>query len=157
MLRKLKYICFLLTVLLVFVACSSNTTYHENKMVGKPDWHADSILTFRFDVSDTISVYNINISTRNLEAYPYSNIWFFVKITAPDLSEVSDTVEYQLAETSGKWLGTGTGGVYSNQFTFRKNIFFPLAGSYTIDIQHGMRNKSLKGISDIGLSVEKNN
>lgn len=144
-------------VLLVFVACSSNTMYHENKMVDKTVWHADSVLTFRFDVSDTVSLCDINISTRNLEAYPYSNIWFFVKITAPDSSMVSDTVEYQLAEASGKWLGTGTGGVYSNQFVFRKNIFFPMEGNYTIDIQHGMRNKSLNGISDIGLAVEKKN
>jgi gliding motility-associated lipoprotein GldH len=157
MLRKLKYRCFLLPVLLVFVACSSNTMYHENKMVSNTVWNADSVLTFQFDVSDTVSLYDINISTRNLEAYPYSNIWLFVKITAPDLSVVSDTIDYQLAETSGKWIGTGTGGVYSNQFAFRKNIYFPLTGSYTIDIQHGMRNTSLKGISDIGLSVEKNN
>lgn len=155
--RKLNYRLVLLPVMLVFIACSTDVAYHENKVVDENGWHADSLITFQFDIGDTISGYNINISTRNLDAYPYSNIWFFVNITAPDLSVVSDTIEYQLAETNGKWLGTGTGGVYSNEFSFRQNVFFPVVGTYSIDIKHGMRNKSLNGICDIGLSVEKKN
>ncbi|MDA3879106.1 MAG: gliding motility lipoprotein GldH [Prolixibacteraceae bacterium] len=152
--KSLYQFCLVL-VLFVMASCNSRTVYHENLATGNPDWHADSLLTFRFSIDDTVSLYNINISTRNLGAYPYSNIWFFINIVAPDSSMIADTVEYQLAEASGKLLGTGTGGVYSNQFSFRENVFFPVSGIYEISIQHGMRNESLKGISDVGLVIEK--
>ena len=37
---------------------------------------------------------------------------------------------------------------------FRKNVYFPKAGNYKVQIQHGMRGKILTGITDVGIRVE---
>jgi gliding motility-associated lipoprotein GldH len=70
---------------------------------------------------------------------------------------LTDTVEYILAEKSGKWRGSGIGDLFDNQFSYRKNIRFEKPGKYQLSIRQGMRAEQLKGIHDIGLRVEKQN
>ncbi|MCF8361589.1 MAG: gliding motility lipoprotein GldH [Prolixibacteraceae bacterium] len=144
-----------LFLLMIFVSCKQKSVYHEYQPVNQNGWHADSVLTFNFSIEDTTETYRILFNNRNLESYPYQNLWLFVEIMAPDSTIVHDTLEYQLAQPNGKWLGKGTSGVYDTRLMYRENVYFPRSGNYTFFIKHGMRNKKLKGISDIGLSIEK--
>ncbi|HKK82580.1 MAG TPA: gliding motility lipoprotein GldH [Prolixibacteraceae bacterium] len=142
-------------MLMLFVSCQQRSVYQEYQTVDSNGWHADSVLSFNFEIEDTTETYRILFNNRNLDSYPYQNIWLFVEIMAPDSSLVFDTIEYQLARPNGKWVGEGTSGVYDTRLIYRDNVYFPLSGSYTFDVKHGMRNNKLKGISDFGLSVEK--
>ncbi len=118
-------------------------------------WNKDSLAVFSFEIEDSTLRYNLLLSSRNLESYPYSNLWLFVEVLSPNSITISDTIEYKLAEANGKWTGKGTGGVYLNQFGYRSNVFFPQKGTYTVTVQHAMRNNDLKGLKDIGLRIEK--
>jgi gliding motility-associated lipoprotein GldH len=149
-------ICILWSALLVaFVSCKQNSVFHDYHSVNPEGWHADSVVSFNFEITDTTETYQILFNNRNLDSYPFSNLWLFVEIIAPDSSIVHDTIEYQLAQPNGKWLGKGTSGVYDTRLIYRDNVYFPLSGKYTIDVKHGMRKSKLKGISDFGLSIEK--
>lgn len=107
------------------------------------------------NITDTLSANNVFVNVRNKGNYPNSNLWLFVKIKSPDGNCISDTIEYMLANLAGKWQGSGIGDIYDNKFPFKSNVRFPVSGEYKIEIQHGMRKSILKGISDIGVSVEK--
>ena len=142
-------------VLVSFYSCDKNRVYENFYSTGANGWDKDSVAKFQFDIADIETRYNLYINTRNSEQYPYSNLWLFVEVIAPDHTAIRDTVEYQLALTNGKWSGKGTGGIYLSQLPYRINVFFPVEGTYQVNIQHAMRDEQLKGLTDIGIRIEK--
>ncbi len=145
---------FLLSVLF-FMACDKNRIYEYYRPIEKAGWDKDSLLVFDFHVSDTLQNHNLYINVRNDIKYNYSNLWLFIAIDEPGGTELTDTFEITLADPSGKWIGEGFGGIKTRQTMFKRDVYFPVSGNYTINIQHGMRENILKGITDIGVRVEK--
>ena len=117
-------------------------------------WHRDSLLVFQIPVTDTLKNHNLYVDVRNDIEYKYSNLWLFIDIIQPgDSTAVTDTLEVTLADPTGKWLGTGFGGIKTSETLFRKNVFFPVAGNYEIQIKQGMRGTQLDGITEIGFRM----
>jgi gliding motility-associated lipoprotein GldH len=145
--------CFFL---IAIQACNKSGIFNEYKTIPQAVWNRDSLVQFQVPVADTLQRHNLFIGVRNDIEYKYSNLWLFVEIVQPgDTTAVKDTFEFTLADPSGKWLGSGFGGVKTNEVLFRNNVYFPVAGQYNVKIQHGMRGKLLEGITDIGFRVEK--
>ena len=142
---------FLITVF----ACNNGRVFGEYKTIPRAMWHRDSMFVFQVPVSDTIQNHNLFINVRNDIEYKYSNLWLFINIVKPgDSTAVTDTLEVTLADPTGKWLGNGFGGVKTNETLFKKNVFFPVAGNYEIQIKQGMRGQQLEGITEVGVRVE---
>ncbi len=152
---KILKISIFVIILAIIFSCQHNGNFEEYKKVDPSGWQQDSIAEFTFDIHDTKAIYNLTVNVRNTGDYPYSNIWMFVDIAAPDNSMVRDTVEFQMALANGKWVGKGAGGIFSCRFPYRNNVFFPTEGTYRLKIKHGMRNDILKGISDVGIRIDK--
>lgn len=152
---KNNFFIVIILILFVFIACDNKRVYEDFHSFGSDGWNKDSIACFQFEIDDPGVHYNLFINSRNLESYPYSNLWLFVDVVAPDSTILRDTIQYQLAELNGKWLGTGTGGVYFNQFGFRSDVFFPFSGQYELKIQQAMRDDILSGVRNIGVRIEK--
>ncbi|MCF8357626.1 MAG: gliding motility lipoprotein GldH [Prolixibacteraceae bacterium] len=140
---------------LMIASCNTGCLYEDYRSFGNEGWDKDSLISFNVQVTDTAPAFDINIYVRNLGDYQYSNLWLFAEVQAPDSSVIRDTVEYVLAKPNGEWTGKGN-TVFSNNFIFRENVYFPRKGIYTFTLQQAMREDKLKGISDIGLRVEKN-
>jgi gliding motility-associated lipoprotein GldH len=111
----------------------------------------------RFDVEikDVQSTYNYYINIRNNGDYPFSNLYLFLQTTFPDGKMARDTIECMLADYNGKWLGSGITSVKFNRLLFQKGVRFPQKGKYVFELEQAMRVKDLKGISDIGIKLEK--
>lgn len=146
---------FLVIVVLLF-ACNKGGLFNEYKTIPKAVWNRDSLVIFQIPVTDTVQRHDLFLGVRNDINYKYSNLWLFIEIVQPgDSTAVKDTFEFTLADQTGKWLGSGFGGVKTNEVLFRSNVYFPVAGQYNVKIQHGMRGKLLEGITDIGFRVER--
>ena len=152
------FLCQLLfmgAVLVAITGCDENRVFEEYKSIPESTWNKDSLVRFDVHIDNTSQNNNLYIDVRNELTYSYSNLWLFVEIVQPNGKAVKDTVEITLALPSGEWLGKGFGGLKTYQALFRRNVYFPEAGDYKINIQQGMREENLKGISDIGFRVEK--
>lgn len=136
-------------------SCDKKGVFENYLKIDKEGWNKDSVSTFTFQILDTTGFHNIFINLRNHSTYNYSNIWLFIRLQSPDGKLLNDTVQFLLADPSGKWLGKGFGGIIDNQLPYMQNVYFPRSGTYRIDIQQGMRQVILRGISDIGLRIEK--
>jgi gliding motility-associated lipoprotein GldH len=137
-------------------ACNIDQVFNQYKTIPKGEWNRDSLLFFQFPVTDTVLNHNLFINVRNDIEYKYSNLWLFIEIKQPgDTVAVKDSFEITLADPTGKWLGTGFGGIKTNEIIYRQNVYFPVPGIYEIQIQHGMRGKILENITDVGVRVEK--
>jgi gliding motility-associated lipoprotein GldH len=144
-----------LAITAMAVSCSTESIYEANIDIPKESWSIDSTAIFKVDIIDTLSVHHIYINVRNTTNYPNSNLFLFIQTTSPNGAQLRDTMECFLADTRGNWLGKGFGALRDNQVPYKKFIRFPEEGTYTFSIQHGMRAQSLKGVSSIGLRVEK--
>jgi gliding motility-associated lipoprotein GldH len=151
----LKYTLLFFAAVLIFAACDRKALTNDYKIISNKGWNKDSLLVFEVPVTDTLKMYQVFVNVRNDIEYKYSNLWLFIGITQPgDTIPVTDTLEITLADPTGKWLGEGFGGMKTTETQYRKNVYFPKAGSYKIEIQHGMRGKMLTGITDVGIRVQ---
>ncbi len=148
-------ILILSVAIVVFYSCDSGRML--DKYIEIPDsvWNKDSLVYLHFSATDTLEYHDIYIQLRNKTTYKYSNLWLFIEIEQPGGKVLRDTFEIVLALPSGEWTGEGFGGLKSVKTLYRSNVFFPVPGEYTISLQQGMRDDLLKGIHDIGLSIEK--
>ncbi len=142
-------------VLTVFFACDRNLIFEKYQPIPENGWHKDSLVIFNIPVTDTLQNHNLYINVRNDIEYKYSNLWLFIEINQPGEIGIADTLELILADPKGKWMGEGFGGIKTRQVGYKSGVYFPVSGEYTINIQHGMRDELLEGITDIGFRVEK--
>ncbi len=147
----------ILTILVLtgFSSCDRNLIFEKYEPIPENGWHKDSLVVFNIAVTDTLQNHNLYINVRNDIEYKYSNLWLFIEINQPGEIGVADTLELTLADPKGKWLGEGFGGIKTQQIRYKSGVYFPVSGEYTINIQHGMRDEPLEGITDIGFRVEK--
>jgi gliding motility-associated lipoprotein GldH len=153
--RQIRYIVIFIFLLLGLASCDSKRVFESYQTIDKNGWNKDSLMVFDALIGDTTRNYNLFVNIRNEGSYAYSNLWLFLTINSPDGKMRTDTVEFSLAEPSGRWKGSGIGDLYDNQLPFKKSVYFPRKGIYSFSIKQGMRENVLKGIRDIGIRVEK--
>ncbi len=150
-----KKIVILIFFITIYIACDPGRIYDQSKSISDSGWHKDSVAGFIVEVDDTLQAYSFYITIRNNDNYPFRNFYMFLNTKLPNGNITRDTIELILADNEGKWLGKGFGSVKDNQIPIRKNLLFPLKGTYTFEIEQGMREEKLEGLVDIGIRVEK--
>lgn len=151
------YRLILFTGLLIFVyGCSPIDVFEKTATIPKQEWYYNNQPSFSFDISDTISGYNLFISLRHGDAYKYNNIWLKIGSIAPGDSIRYQNLELQLGSDAKGWEGNGMDDI----FEVRKNItpgpvHFRSAGKYTFTVGQIMRENPLKNIFNVGIRVEK--
>jgi gliding motility-associated lipoprotein GldH len=153
--RKINLLAFFIFSLLVMGSCDSKRFFEENKRIENSVWNNKEKATFKVTITDILARYNFYFNLRNSGDYPFSNIYLFLKTVFPDGRIARDTIECQLADYDGKWLGSGISDVKFNRFLFQKGVRFPQKGQYIFEVEQAMRVKDLKGISDIGIRLER--
>ena len=154
--RKISLISFFLVSVAAFISCDSRKVFEENREIRSSTWNVGDKKAFNVVVNDIFAQYNFYINIRNKGDYQYSNIYLFLRTIFPDGRIAKDTIECELADYEGKWLGSGISDVKFNRFLFQKGVRFPKKGEYVFELEQAMRVADLKGISDIGIRVEKN-
>jgi len=147
----------LLIVSIHMVSCDSNTIYNENIIVDEAGWYKNDMARFDLVIKDSMEAYNFYVNIRHSIDYRYSNLYLFMNTTYPNGNKNRDTIEFVLADKTGAWHGNGWGELKDNSILLVEGIRFPLNGAYTFQLQQAMRVDTLKGISDIGISIEKLN
>jgi len=147
------FICLYLIASLA--SCDRKRVFESYRELDKKGWNKDSVVVFNAIIKDTIRNHNLYVNIRNKGTYPYSNIYLFLTIGSPGGTSRTDTVEFTLAEPSGRWKGSGIGGLHDNQILYKNSVSFPRKGKYTFQIKQGMRDNVLQGIRDVGIRIEK--
>lgn len=144
-----------MALLILFASCDNNRIFEENKSIPDTGWDSSNVVKFDVEIKDPSTPANFYVNVRNADGYPYSNLFLFVKTKFPNGKQSNDTLECQLADEKGKWIGKGIGDIFDNQIPFKRNVRFPLAGTYSFEIMQGMRASNIPLIMDVGLRIEK--
>jgi gliding motility-associated lipoprotein GldH len=148
--------CFVLAVL--FSACDQTRVYEKNNDLQDRIWLANDTSTFRFQIPDTVSRYNLYCNIRNSVSFPYARL--FVNYYLTDSS--GKLIQKKLVQTflfdrdTGKPFGSSAlGDIYDHRLTLVSAYKFPYAGKFNLRFEQFMRTDSLQGILAVGLRVEK--
>lgn len=153
--RPFIILLLLIPFMVGLISCGENIVFEKNLKTNVNGWSVNDTLVFRYELKDTTALHDIYLNIRNTTDYSNSNFFVFFQTTFPDGRVFRDTVEMTLADKQGQWTGKGFGKIKANSFHFRKDVWFPVLGEYEFTIQHAMREESVKGISDMGLRIEK--
>ena len=159
---KKNSILALVFIFLAMTSCDSKRVYDEYITLPNSLWNKNNAVTFTFSIKDSIQKKNLFINLRNNQDYEYSNLFLIAQINFPDGETIIDTLEYDIADVTGKFLGTGFSNIKENKLFYKENITFPNTGEYTFKVKQAMRKNgeikginTLKGISEVGFRIEK--
>jgi len=154
MFRSTLLVLCLISVL--FLSCQGNSYYHHSETIPAKGWDLNETLYFqdslRNEYPDTMQ-FEVNLRHSNL--YPYQNLWLYIRTRTSDGINRLDSINWKLSEPSGRWLGSGWGSLYSLTYRFPDLSIKKTIGNrwFSIEIQHGLKDKSLPGIEDIGIHL----
>ena len=136
-------------------SCDRGRVIDDNIALSGQAWEKAYKAEFEVSIDDTASNYRFFVNVRNSVDYRYSNLYIFLNTRFPNGNITRDTIECLLADPTGKWLGRGMSKIRENQILLNASLRFPLKGVYRFEIEQAMREDSLKGISDIGIRIQK--
>ena len=98
---------------------------------------------------------------RNDNTYPYANI-FLIATIENKYYKIIDTLEYEMADAQGNWLGSGISDLKESKLVYKKKYRFKDTLPVNFQIQHAVRktgqtmgDEELPGIKTIGIVIEK--
>lgn len=160
-LKKNSGFIFLIPLVLM-ISCADKIEFTKFISVQDASWEANKNVSFEFDVLDTIAAKNLFIHIRNNNAYRFSNLYIITALHFPNGNKIIDTLQYEMADARGKYLGKGFTEIKENKLFYKEEKVFPMTGKYMLNIRHAMRKRGevqtipfLEGVQDIGFSVEK--
>jgi gliding motility-associated lipoprotein GldH len=150
------YVLILISSFFLLSCGGESVFFEKNRAIADKSWNVVDKQDFEFEVTDTSKHYDFFFNVRTTSNYEYSNLYVFYKLYFPNGKSLTDTAQFVLADPTGRWLGKSvSGSLIDNSILFSKNRSFPLVGKYTFSVVHGMRNKSLPEISDVGFKIKE--
>lgn len=149
MTKLLSAVAFALTAMII-LSCGQQKECGTFHAVDASGWLYGDTLLYDLTPADSDSVWtgDIAVAIRHAASYPYSNLWIELSFPPSD-SLTSDTLNIQLADAYGNWLGRGLGLSFQRVDTVLRNITLPVPT--TIHLRHIMRSDRLTDIEQIGL------
>ena len=162
--KNSKRLILILGIVVAFVSCDSNSVFDQYISLKKNSWSLADSLDFKVQISDTLSRNNVFINIRNNKEYQFSNLYLITHVDFPNGKKIVDTLQYEMTDKNGKFLGNGISEIKHSKLLLKENIIFPISGQYSFSIWQAMRKNGevkgvsqLQGISDVGLRIEKVN
>ncbi|MDL2222920.1 gliding motility lipoprotein GldH [Bacteroidales bacterium OttesenSCG-928-M11] len=143
-----------ISLLFLLSACNPKEIYSEFHSLPDAIWNKNNPAVFEVEVQDSTLAYDLFINVRNNNNYSFQNLWLFIESNDETGNITKDTLNIELADIYGKWHGKGF-SIYSLSFPYKESYRYPNCGKYTYKIEHGMREETLLGVSDIGFVVSK--
>lgn len=139
----------------VAAGCTHIDLHEKNTPIPGSKWYHNFPVKGSFQISDTISPYNIYVVLRHTDNFPYSNIWLNLGFQNPGGQMQFRKINLELGDDAGGWMGAGMNDIWE----VRKLLFvqhFSKLGEYRYEINQIMRDNPLPAIMSVGVRVQKN-
>ncbi len=108
------------------------------------------------EIKDHTKTYDLFFKLRHTAAYSYTNIYILFHLKAPGKKTVTRRYGYKVATADGRFIGSGSGDLFSSTLPLLRNFKFPAEGIYTLEVEQCMLDNPLHHISDVGILVSAN-
>jgi gliding motility-associated lipoprotein GldH len=132
--------------------------YEQSQVMPGHEWSINNPVKGSFEISDTVSEYNIFLVLRHTDAYRYNNIWVQVDLKSPTDSFYSQKLDLSLGSDAAGWEGTGMNDIWEVRKRLTANAQrFRTPGKYEYRLIQIMREDPLRHVMAVGLRVQKQN
>lgn len=137
-------------------SCMELNNFEQNVEIKNHEWSALQPAEVSFNITDTVSPYNVMVVLRHTDAYAYKNIWLNIATQQPgDSVYRRERFELTLQHPDGTWIGSGLNDIWEIRSPLFTNIRFTKQGTYHIQLQQAMRDEPLLHIMNAGVRIEK--
>lgn len=140
---------------LLWSGCDRSMVFDQSVSVKGRSWHRAVQYPFLVTIDDTVSAYNLYINLRHTGDYPFANLFLFLHSSLPDGRTSTDTLELVLADTRGRWYGSGLGDLLWYRVPYKRGVQLAQSGVYRFSLEQAMRNEALPAIVNVGFRVER--
>lgn len=151
----LKKLIGFIAVVGLLAGCNTLDVFEKTVSFPKHEWPGTNKPVFSFDISDTVSHYNIYLIIRHEDAYRYNNIWLNVTTQVPGEAAKTQLINVTLADNKKGWLGTGMDDVFDHRALITHLPVKLKKGNYIFTLQQNMREEPLQYVLNAGIRVEK--
>jgi gliding motility-associated lipoprotein GldH len=157
---RIPYILHLLIIASGFFALSSCQTvdvFEKNIPIPKQAWSSQFKPEISFEITDTVSRYDVFVVLRHTNAYRYKNLWVNIAIQGPGNTTFNQSLEMELATDDKGWTGTGMDDVYEQRVRISpaQKPWELKKGTYRFRLSNIMREDPLEHVMNVGIRVEK--
>ena len=151
-----KFGLWLFASTLLFSSCQTIDVFEKNVTLPKHEWSNAFKPEISFEITDTISYYNIYVVLRHTDAYRYKNIWLNVNTQIPGDTTMNQRLDLLLATDDKGWLGSGMDDIYEHRIRITQQPQrLARKGLYKFRLEQIMREDPLENIMNVGIRVEK--
>jgi gliding motility-associated lipoprotein GldH len=153
--KKLVQFLFLLITTTLLISCDEGVVLNATNSFSTIGWPMQQKVIFPFEIKDASKDYELTISIRQSNDYPFHNFYFLTKI----LNQKGQKIKQGLAEVffydskSGKSIGQSSGSIIGHNYVVLKKIKFPKNEKYIVQLEQYMRKDTIDGIISIGASI----
>ncbi|MDB9847343.1 gliding motility lipoprotein GldH [Flavobacteriaceae bacterium] len=127
----------------------------------KSGWENSEIVEFNFKGKKQKSIKNISFILRHNNDYSFANIFLISELHSSNKKTQIDTLEFKLANPSGKWLGDKKISVVEHRLPFKTGFVLNEGETFKLKVRTSMRLnnevneiENLDGVLNFGLLIE---
>ena len=127
----------------------------------KSGWGSSEIVEFNFEGEKQKSLKNIDFVLRHNNDYSFANIFLISELHSSNKKTQIDTLEFKLANPSGKWLGDKKISVVEHRLPFKTDFVLNEGETFKLKVRTSMRLnnevneiENLDGVLNFGLLIE---
>lgn len=141
------------TLLWLCAACQTDAVFERYEELPEERWNRLQAIEFVVEIPDS-ALYEVEICIRHTKDFETANLWCFVSAHVEGSEKMRDTLNLQIAELDGRWLGSG-GIIKEITEPLRRNPMALPAGTVVFKVEQGMRTEELQGMKNVGLRVSR--
>jgi gliding motility-associated lipoprotein GldH len=154
-----NFILLMILFLSIISSCEDSKLQMEYKNFNDR-WSSKEKAVFKINPISKQEV-NLVIYIRNDYRYPFSNLFLIASLKEDNNILTRDTLEFEMADTKGNWLGSGFMELKESKLWWKENFEIPDVKKLTAEIEHAVRFNGdeieidgLEGIVGVGLALE---
>lgn len=141
------------TILVAMAACDGRIDRYSNFVqLSESGWAYGDTIKFIATGNTLTDAATMSVAVRHNEKFLYRNLWLELRYCDSVGNIYVDSVNLELADAYGRWNGSGIGEAY--QCATRLPHAVRVADSTEISVRHIMRLDTVKGIEQIGVTIE---
>ncbi len=109
---------------------------------------------FDFEIHDIGKSYDMVLSIKHTDDFPYQNLYLLTKTYFPTDTITEQQLSLEIANEAGFWLGSCKGRNCQIDIPIQSNVYFTDIGAYALELEQYTRTDTLQGIRSIGLSLK---
>ena len=148
-------VTILFLALLCTLGCTDKTVvYHSYHHIPSNEWNRNDTLLFNIAIPDSFFNYRTFLLVRTLNSYAYKNLALTIEYPIQDTITHTDTIFLHVSTENNKEYAAEWGGLHQTvRLLYEKQVEKP--DTFLFKINHLMEADILKGISDIGILMER--